>query len=1153
MPDRSQNEFPVSPVDPVSPIDNVLADYLQRVDEGEPVDREQFLKQHPEFADELRAFFATDGYCEELAAAFSPELAAVETDAPAACAPTISTGEVKAGPLFPGAKPGQLGDYELLEEIARGGMGVIFKARQISLNRIVAVKLILYGQLASPDELRRFQAEAEAAAGLQHPHIVAIHEVGECEGRHYFSMDYIEGANLAQITCDDLLPAREAAELLRTVAQAVDYAHQQGTLHRDLKPSNILIDSQGEPRVTDFGLAKRIEVDSQLTATGQILGTPSYMSPDQATGGDDASGPASDIYSLGAILYELLTGRPPFRAATPVETLRQVCGADPVSPRRLNDKVASDLETVCLKCLEKQPSRRYATAGELADDLGRFLEGHPILARPPTPLDRAIKWAHRNIALAVAVLAVVVAVLVIAVGLARHSQQLGALNEDLEETNSRLQTTNQSLVESIREEEKARAESNHQRRIAQASELATLESRYPLVIKSAAEALRNADPVQTIELLDRIRPTVSQPDLRGIEWHYLRSLAENENEPFKVSTAALYCIEISHDGRLLVAGGEDGGVRIWDLATMELRRTVETASLGVRGVAVSSDKTRLATVGDEGLLKLWDLSRDGTFLYETKHPGRIYRVLFTPDGKKLITSGQDSLIRLWNAETGEEVGRLEGHTDSIEGLALSGDGRFLASASDDRTVKLWSLDTKSVLQTFTGHTGRVTAVAFSTDGKTVASGSVDLTVRAWNVSDGKSREVGRHLDPIHGITFSSTGDHVIACDRGGAIRVWPTHGATEDVANSSKTRSTTLRPPSSWQAHAGRAYAVSAVPIADRIVSVGQDGYLKTWSVAAETNQRLLHTPDTEGKSGDFAAIPGTSTLVVAGQGRVHIWDYETDSLSTLIPKSEGHWGRVSVWPDGSKAAAANDAIERNGTVAIIDLHTRSVHESIDTGPNTPIGILDCSPNGSLLALDAWPEAAPGAPHPDLLWLYDTNTIQRIPNFEIVGCNCLAFSPDSRLLAMGIENNTVVWNLKEGSQQHVLRGHANSVWDIAFSPNGTTIATSSEDRHVKIWSTADGSEKIELSGIQTRNNAIVFSPDGKTLVLGTGTGNSPTDTGVGSISLWHAATGQHMFDFASTPSGVQKLRFASDHRLVCRCANNEILVYEFAPVVDPAR
>jgi len=312
-----------------------------------------------------------------------------------------------------------LGDYELIEEIARGGMGVVYRARQAKLNRLVAVKVLLGGQFANPAFIQRFHREAETAARLSHPHIVSIHEVGQHNGQPYFSMELIEGRSLADLCRDKPIPAREAARLLQVIAEALHFAHQRRVLHRDLKPSNVLIDAQGAPHITDFGLAKFVVppsggpsaeglsaqpaeagTTSDLTLTGQVLGSPNYMPPEQAEPKRGPSTAASDVYSLGAILYHLLTGRPPFLADSVTQTLRLVAEGEPVAPRLLNPALSRDLETICLKCLEKDASRRYASAQELAEELGRFLCDEPIRARPIGPLGRLARWRRRKPALA---------------------------------------------------------------------------------------------------------------------------------------------------------------------------------------------------------------------------------------------------------------------------------------------------------------------------------------------------------------------------------------------------------------------------------------------------------------------------------------------------------------------------------------------------------------------------------------------------------------------------------------------------------------------------------------------------------------------------------------------------------------------------------
>src|SRR5262245_22565102 len=291
-------------------------------------------------------------------------------------------------PLIPG--------YEILGELGHGGMGVVYKARQVSLGRLVALKMILAGTYARPHDLARFRTEVRAVAHLQHPHIVQFYDAGEHDGKPYFALEFLGGGSLARNFGGRPLKPRQAAQLVKTLAGAMQYAHQRGIVHRDLKPSNVLLTEEGIPKITDFGLAKQLEADSTLTQSGTIIGTPSYMAPEQARGETKDIGPLVDVYALGAILYELLTGRPPFRAHTPVDTILQVRSEKPVPPSRLQPAVPRTLEAVCLKCLHKEPGKRYTHARTLGEDLQRFLVGEPVLALPITPLQRATRWTKRN-------------------------------------------------------------------------------------------------------------------------------------------------------------------------------------------------------------------------------------------------------------------------------------------------------------------------------------------------------------------------------------------------------------------------------------------------------------------------------------------------------------------------------------------------------------------------------------------------------------------------------------------------------------------------------------------------------------------------------------------------------------------------------------
>ncbi|HEV3435890.1 MAG TPA: serine/threonine-protein kinase, partial [Gemmata sp.] len=387
-----------APTDPR--LSQIIAEFLQAIDAGTSPHPEDYVRRYPDLAEQLRGFFSDQEKMNRLAAPLRPDdpdatqppgpdlHSATLTHAPHGEAGTGQTGSVGTIRYF--------GDYELIAEIARGGMGVVFKARQVTLNRTVAVKMILKGEFAGPQDVQRFRAEAEAAGNLDHPNILPIHEVGEHEGQQYFSMKLVEGGSLANKLCENPHPTIQSlVELLSRIARAVHFAHQRGILHRDIKPANVLIDQDGTPYITDFGLAKRVEGDSTLTQSGAILGTPSYMAPEQARGERQLS-TGVDVYSLGAILYEVVTGHPPFKGASVVDTLIQVREKEPEHPRKLNPNADRDLSVIALKCLEKDPSRRYESATALADDLDRWCRSEPITARPIGALERGRKLIRRN-------------------------------------------------------------------------------------------------------------------------------------------------------------------------------------------------------------------------------------------------------------------------------------------------------------------------------------------------------------------------------------------------------------------------------------------------------------------------------------------------------------------------------------------------------------------------------------------------------------------------------------------------------------------------------------------------------------------------------------------------------------------------------------
>ena len=636
--------------------------------------------------------------------------------------------ELFGQPLAPkeGVQGQLFGDYELQEEIASGGMGVVYKAWQHSLSRPVALKMIRAGRLASVLDVQRFRAEAEAAASLEHSNIVPIYDVDEHDGHHYFVMKLIEGGNLAAKISYFKERPREAACLLAIVARAVHFAHQRGILHRDLKPANILLDAQGEPYVTDFGLAKRLKSDGELTDPGLIMGTASYMSPEQAAGKVKRLSTATDVYSLGAILYEMLTGKPPFQAETTLETLRNVQEAEPERPRFLNPKVSRDLETICLKCLDKTPSSRYRSAEALADDLESWLANEPIQARRSPFYERWYKWAKRRPTIAALLASTVLAAVGFLTAMTISYVLITRSYSALENEKRKTEDASRSLERTI----------------------------YYQDIALAARESAAGNGANVLRLLEQC-----PEELRGWEWNLLKWRSHEDPFTLRGTGGALFGVALHPDGIHAAAPCFDSTIPIWSVDREGPLRTLVGHHGPVRSVAFSPDGKFLASASGDKTVKIWDWSKGRVIRTLTGHTLNLWTAAYSADGKYLASAGgglaigDDGEIKIWDAATGDLLRTIDRPRVRVWKVAFSPDSRHLAVAGEDTFVKLYKVETGDEEKTLRGHTVPVLSLAFSPGGDRLASGSgMHNTgdtgeIKIWDMATGnEALSVAGHAD-----------------------------------------------------------------------------------------------------------------------------------------------------------------------------------------------------------------------------------------------------------------------------------------------------------------------------------------------------------------------------------------------------------------------
>jgi WD40 repeat protein/tRNA A-37 threonylcarbamoyl transferase component Bud32 len=1047
--------------------------------------------------------------------------------------PPATPNPATPGPVLPG--------YELLEEIARGGMGVVYRARQLSLNRVVALKMIRSQALASEAEVRRFQAEAELAAGLDHPNLVPIYEVGRHDDQHFFSMKLIEGASLAHFRKDapaDRTYQRRVARIVAVVARAVHHAHQRGLLHRDLKPGNVMLDREGQPHVTDFGLAKHVEGDSGLTQPGAIVGTPSYMAPEQARATRTLT-TAADVYGLGAILYELLTGRPPFRGPSVLDTLQQVLSQEPVPPRALDTGISRDLETVTLKCLQKDPPRRYSSAEALAEDLERWLAGEPIRARAAGRLERLAKWARRRPAAAALVVVITLAVAALG-GIGVYYN--GRLREQLQRAQDAEHAARDARGVAEERGDRLQGELGLSRRL-----------RYNTQLTRAAD-LAKTEPALARRLLED--ELACPPAVRDFSWSYFYGLCRREprglgGQPGAVPTLAWsadgravfsgsagtvdlktaqpipgtlvqwdpatatrvhvvtpqggmqpWTLVVAPDGKTGVAPGERDGPALWDLASGRKLRTLQGRGEGVRRLAWSGDGRIIAGGARDGTVRTWDAGSGLQRPFLGKHKGNVLALALSGNGRLLATTSGNALfdpmkfteLKVWDVLANRELASLDVPPAPIFAVAFSRDARLLA-AGIDNDIHLWEVSALAPpkrLRVLHGHTGDIRALSFAPDGRTLASGALDRTARLWDVPDGRLLTSLRdRLGSVLAVAFSPDGRTVAV--GGDPIRDLPPVVLWEVVR--SQTRLTLGHP-------AGETFRHLAVGAGGctLVGSVSDGSQVVLWE--ARTGKQLTILPSTTTVF-CLALSPEGKTLAVGEEepvrpgvvrGLIRLWDVPGCRVRTLLRGHDGSIFGLAFSPDGKLlASGASD-----GSLKLWD-HAAG-RETARLGSHaTTLRSLVFSADGRTLVSGSGNDSRASE-----ITLHDVATGTerlRITDREGILWD-VAITPDGKTVIstsgqVQQAGKVKLWDGATGRLRAVLEGHTGDVLSLAVTPDGQTLASGSSDRTVRLWDPLTGQERGVLRGLGGPVSAVAFAADGKVLATLDGT-----------IKLWDGSSGR---------------------------------------------